>query len=157
MDAAQPGKSPYQQAKSDPSSPVALKADSTLLSSAHSSSTSLSSHPLTMNKSLASLNGRPPSAYYSRDFLSSLAPREGGYAVAAAMGNGLGFVGTNAAEERRRSSVYDIGHRSLSRAPVSKSAGMGRWSLDGGEVSHLAIDNAKNVADSVELPPPRIW
>lgn len=74
---------------------------------------------------------RPPSTYYSRDFLSSLAPREGGYAIAATMGNGLGAHGAMSVDERRRSQYEPTGRR----APVSKSAGMGRWSLDGGEVS----------------------
>jgi hypothetical protein len=96
-----------------------------MLSSAHSSSTSLKSHP--------SLS-RPSSAYYSRDFLSSLAPREGGYAIAAQMGNGLGAAGTMSVEERRKSQIFDEPRRQ-SRAPMSRSAGMGRWSLDGGEVS----------------------
>jgi hypothetical protein len=76
---------------------------------------------------------RPPSAYYSRDFLSSLAPREGGYAIAATMGNGLGAHGTMSVDERRRSQVPDMNKR----APMAKSAGMGRWSLDGGEVSDI--------------------
>ncbi|WWC62389.1 uncharacterized protein I303_104985 [Kwoniella dejecticola CBS 10117] len=107
------------------------------LSSAHSSSTSLASQALPPNKSYSSLGGRPPSTYYSRDFLSSLAPREGGYAIAAQMGGGLGAVGTMSVEEKRRSisNFEDVrGARTMgSRAPPSKSAGMGRWSLDGGE------------------------
>jgi hypothetical protein len=111
--------------------------EASLLSSAHSSSTSLTSHNITSNKSATTLS-RPPSAYYSRDFLSSLAPREGGYAIAAQMGNGLGAVGTMTVEERRRSTVVDerdiVRARSSARAPMAKSAGMGRWSLDGGEV-----------------------
>jgi hypothetical protein len=144
MDADQlpKGNSPYQQAKSDPSTPIfgLAKPDSAFLSSAHSSSTSLASHPLPVNKSHPALGSRPPSAYYSRDFLSSLAPREGGYAVAAMMGNGLGAVGTMSVEERRRSTVYEEHRpRSMAQAPVAKSAGMGRWSLDGGEVC-LACD-----------------
>lgn len=122
-------------AKSTPVSPQ----DAVLISSNNSSSTSLASHVM-KNKSGVSLNGnRPPSVYYSRDFLSTLAPREGGYAIAATMGNGLGAVGTMSVEERRRSSVYDNERpRSNARAPMSKSSGMGRWSLDGGEVSSFA-------------------
>ena len=97
-----------------------------ITSSAHSSTTSLNSQGFSPLKA----NGnRPPSAYYSRDFLSSLAPREGGYAIAATMGNGLGAHGAMSVDERRRSQVPDR------RAPMAKSAGMGRWSLDGGEVS----------------------
>jgi hypothetical protein len=109
--------------KSTPVSPI-NRTESLIISSANSSSTSLHSQGLKPG----SLS-RPPSAYYSRDFLSSLAPREGGYAIAATMGNGLGAAGTMSVEERRRSTI------DARRAPVSKSAGMGRWSLDGGEVS----------------------
>lgn len=121
--------------------------------STNSSSTSLASHNLHgKNKSTLSLNNgaKPPSTYYSRDFLSTLAPREGGYAIAAMLGNGLGAQGNLAvAEEKRRSStmLYDpaLGlprnrsSMSMSRAPMSKSSGMGRWSLDGGEVSHSLV------------------
>lgn len=106
-----------------------------LSSSAQSSTTSLNSQgnfsPVKVVTSNVSLNNRPPSTYYSRDFLSSLAPREGGYAIAATMGNGLGAHGAMSVDERRRSQ-YDP---SIRRAPMAKSAGMGRWSLDGGEVS----------------------
>lgn len=103
-----------------------------LSSSAQSSTTSLNSQGFSPIKVTAAIGGpRPPSTYYSRDFLSSLAPREGGYAIAATMGNGLGAHGAMSVDERRRSQ-YDP---SVRRAPVSKSAGMGRWSLDGGEVS----------------------
>jgi hypothetical protein len=97
-----------------------------ITSSAHSSTTSLNSQGFSP---LKTAGNRPPSAYYSRDFLSSLAPREGGYAIAATMGNGLGAHGAMSVDERRRSQVPDR------RAPMAKSAGMGRWSLDGGEVS----------------------
>jgi hypothetical protein len=96
-----------------------------ITSSAHSSTTSLNSQGFSP---LKTAGNRPPSAYYSRDFLSSLAPREGGYAIAATMGNGLGAHGAMSVDERRRSQVPDR------RAPMAKSAGMGRWSLDGGEV-----------------------
>ncbi|KAK1925304.1 hypothetical protein DB88DRAFT_188570 [Papiliotrema laurentii] len=117
-------------AGSTPASPK----DGIMISSNNSSSTSLASHVIAPNKSSVTLASRPPSVYYSRDFLSSLAPREGGYAIAAQMGNGLGAVGTMSVEERRRSSVMSEDRpRSLARAPVSRSAGMGRWSLDGGE------------------------
>lgn len=103
-----------------------------LSSSAQSSTTSLNSQSFSPIKVTSTINGtRPPSTYYSRDFLSSLAPREGGYAIAATMGSGLGAHGAMSAEERRKSQ-HDP---SVRRAPVSKSAGMGRWSLDGGEVS----------------------
>lgn len=122
-------------AGSTPASPK----DGIMISSNNSSSTSLASHVIAPNKSSLTLASRPPSVYYSRDFLSSLAPREGGYAIAAQMGNGLGAVGTMSVEERRRSSVMSEDRpRSLARAPVSRSAGMGRWSLDGGEVCFLA-------------------
>lgn len=100
-----------------------------ITSSAHSSTTSLNSQGFSP---LKTGGNRPPSAYYSRDFLSSLAPREGGYAIAATMGNGLGAHGAMSVDERRRSQVPDQNQR---RAPMAKSAGMGRWSLDGGEVS----------------------
>lgn len=119
-----------KQASNNPTSPQDV-----LISSNNSSSTSLASHGLPTNKSSATLS-RPPSAYYSRDFLSTLAPREGGYAIAAQMGNGLGAVGTMSVDERRRSGAFDNERpRSMARAPMSKSSGMGRWSIDGGEVS----------------------
>lgn len=109
--------------------------------SAHSSTTDLSKG-LPMNKSQASLS-RPPSTYYSRDFLSQLAPREGGYAIAAMLNSPVIPVQTSpgvvSAEEKRRSANLDI-HRG-SRPPTSKSAGMGRWSLDGGEVSRSGFIN----------------
>lgn len=126
---------PYN--KSTPVSPQ----DAVLISSTNSSSTSLASHNLPPNKSNLSLGSRPPSSfqsqlYQSRDILSALAPREGGYAIAAQMGNGLGAVGTMSVEERRRSAAYEGERpRSMARAPMSRSSGMGRWSLDGGEVS----------------------
>lgn len=134
MSNAVPVKSDKMYSRTAPHSPTDV-----LISSNNSSSTSLASHVMP-NKSGISLNGnRPPSVYYSRDFLSTLAPREGGYAIAASMGNGLGAIGTMSVEERRRSSVYDNERpRSTTRAPVSRSAGMGRWSLDGGEVSIIS-------------------
>jgi len=100
-----------------------------ITSSAHSSTTSLNSQGFSP---LKTTGNRPPSAYYSRDFLSSLAPREGGYAIAATMGNGLGAHGAMSVDERRRSQIPDR------RAPMAKSAGMGRWSLDGGEVCPIS-------------------
>lgn len=122
-----------QGGKTAPSSPgVDLRRpDSMFLSSAHSSSTDLSAS----GKVHPSLS-RPPSTYYSRDFLSSLAPREGGYAIAAMMGGGLGAIGTMSVEEKRRSSMIEEQRerRPASRAPAARSTGMGRWSLDGGEV-----------------------
>lgn len=138
--------------QSTPVSPVGGQ-DQVFVHSTNSSSTSLASHNLHgKNKSTLSLNNgaKPPSTYYSRDFLSTLAPREGGYAIAAMLGNGLGAQGNLAvAEEKRRSStmLYDpaLGlprnrsSMSMSRAPMSKSSGMGRWSLDGGEVSHSLV------------------
>ena len=108
-----------------------------LISSNNSSSTSLASHVMPSNKSTGTLS-RPPSVYYSRDFLSTLAPREGGYAIAASMGNGLGAVGTMSVEDKRRSGVDHDRPRSMARAPMSKSSGMGRWSIDGGEVCSQA-------------------
>ncbi|WWC70613.1 uncharacterized protein I206_104564 [Kwoniella pini CBS 10737] len=129
-----------------------------MLSSAHSSTTSLTSQAIPPNKSLSSLSGRPPSTYYSRDFLSSLAPREGGYAIAAQMGGGLGAVGTMTAEEKRRSisNFDDIRTRTVgSRAPPSKSAGMGRWSLDGGENfgRPYATPSAATTSSNLSAPP----
>ena len=123
--------------KSTPASPIAPpRQDAVLIPSNNSSSTSLASHLVTNNKSSPALESRPPSAYYSRDLLGSLAPREGGYAIAAQMGGGLGAVGSMVVDERRKSQMYDtIGPKVSSRAPMSKSSGMGRWSLDGGEVS----------------------
>ncbi|KAK4684257.1 hypothetical protein P7C73_g5935, partial [Tremellales sp. Uapishka_1] len=126
-------KSTKPTAKSVPASPeVNRLPEPIFLSSAHSSSTSLTSHAVTPKSN--AINSRPPSAYYSRDFLSSLAPREGGYAIAAQMGNGLGAAGTMSVEEKRRSITDDRSFVRPSRAPMSKSAGMGRWSLDGEQV-----------------------
>ena len=140
--------------KSTPVSPQ----DPVMISSNNSSSTSLASHVIKPTLSQIGLNSRPPSVYYSRDFLSSLAPREGGYAIAATMGNGLGAVGTMSVEERRRSGIStDERPRSNARAPVSRSAGMGRWSLDGGEVSQsilvrLELINSTTVDLMATLP-----
>lgn len=100
------------------------KAESILLSSANSSATDLTK--IAHNKSFHSLGARPPSAYYSRDFLTQLAPMDGGYAIAATINH-------PAAQEEKRRSVVDATNRT-SRPPVSRS-GMARWSLDGGEVS----------------------
>ncbi|WRT67631.1 uncharacterized protein IL334_004603 [Kwoniella shivajii] len=128
-----------------------------VLSSAHSSSTSLTSQALPPNKSFSSIGNRPPSTYYSRDFLSSLAPREGGYAIAAQMGGGLGAAGTMSVEEKRRSTIVDDGRsRTMgSRAPPSKSAGMGRWSLDGGENfgRPYATASAATTSSNLSAPP----
>ena len=125
----------YHRAKSTPVSPDVGPHPQDIFGSAHSSTASLASSNLTPSKSPVGLAARPPPSYYSRDILSALAPREGGYAIAAQMGGGLGAVGTMAADDRRRSGLYDEPKRPVSRAPMSKSAGMGRWSLDGGEVS----------------------
>lgn len=130
---AMPGKviEPYAYAKSMPASPIGNPPrQDIILSSAHSSSTSVASGNMTP-KSMAVLGNRPPSAYYARDFLTSLAPREGGYAIAAQMST----PPLISAEEKRRSVQEDMRSRPTSRAPLAKSAGMGRWSLDGGEVS----------------------
>ena len=96
-------------AQSQPTSPIALRKSS----SNHSSQTDL---PLAKTKS-ATMLARPPSVFYSRDFMTTLGPREGGYAVAAQMA-------PPQAASRRQSMVER-------RAPMAKSAGM-RWSLDGG-------------------------
>ncbi|WWC88825.1 uncharacterized protein L201_003738 [Kwoniella dendrophila CBS 6074] len=145
----------YMHNSSHPSSPAVNGMGA--LSSAHSSSTSLASQGLPPNKSFSSGGGRPPSTYYSRDFLSSLAPREGGYAIAATMGGGLGAVGTMSVEEKRRSTVYDDGRSRTvgSRAPPSKSAGMGRWSLDGGENfgRPYATPSAATTSSNLSAPP----
>ncbi|WWD04704.1 hypothetical protein V865_002775 [Kwoniella europaea PYCC6329] len=149
----------YMHNASQPASPVANGMG--VLSSAHSSSTSLASQALPPNKSFSSLGGRPPSTYYSRDFLSSLAPREGGYAIAAQMGGGLGAVGSMSVEEKRRSSmIIDDGRAKTlgmgSRAPPSKSAGMGRWSLDGGENFGRPYGTASAATTSSNLSAPPI-
>ncbi|WVW84497.1 hypothetical protein I302_106531 [Kwoniella bestiolae CBS 10118] len=148
----------YMHNASQPASPTVNGMG--VLSSAHSSSTSLASQALPPNKSFSSLGGRPPSTYYSRDFLSSLAPREGGYAIAAQMGGGLGAVGTMSVEEKRRSnSMYVDDGRSRtmgSRAPPSKSAGMGRWSLDGGENFGRPYGTASAATTSSNLSAPPI-
>ncbi|OCF31302.1 hypothetical protein I316_07088 [Kwoniella heveanensis BCC8398] len=146
----------YMHGASVPASPAKTQAVNGTLSSAQSSSTSLASQGLPPNKSFSSLS-RPPSTYYSRDFLSSLAPREGGYAIAAQMGGGLGAHGTMSVEEKRRSSVMeDSRSRTVgSRAPLSKSAGMGRWSLDGGEHygKPYATPSAATTSSNLSAPP----
>ncbi|WVR06208.1 hypothetical protein IAU60_003238 [Kwoniella sp. DSM 27419] len=146
----------YMHGASTPGSPAPVKMVNGTLSSAHSSTTSLASQGVAPNKSFGSLS-RPPSTYYSRDFLSSLAPREGGYAIAAQMGGGLGAHGTMSVEERRRSTVTDDGRSKTvgSRAPLSKSAGMGRWSLDGGENygRPYATPSANTTTSNLSGPP----
>ncbi|KAK8858453.1 hypothetical protein IAR55_002680 [Kwoniella newhampshirensis] len=145
-------------ARSTPTSPVVYTVGKPgTLSSAHSSSASLSSQNIPSNKSFPGMNGLPPSSYYSRDFLSSLAPREGGYAIAATMGGGLGAVGTMSVEEKRRSAIHeDSRSRSTgSRAPLARSAGMGRWSLDGGEHygRPYATPSAATTSSNLSAPP----
>ncbi|WVQ73175.1 hypothetical protein IAR50_002739 [Cryptococcus sp. DSM 104548] len=149
-------KAGVQGIQSMPVSPVAPK--QAMMSSAHSSSTSLSSHQaISSNKSFPALNakaGAPPTTYYSRDFLSSLAPREGGYAIAAQLGGGLGAAGTmTAADNKRRSSYAEQGGRA--RAPVARSTGMGRWSLDGGENygRPYMTASASTTASNLSAPP----
>ena len=113
------------------------KANSILNSSANSSLTDIPGQKVHRNPSYASLNGRPPSAflYNSRDFLTQMAPLEGGYAIAAAINTPSSQGNSPVA------SPIDSRHRGEairnSRPPVSRSAGMARWSLDGGEVSVL--------------------
>ncbi|KAE8538743.1 hypothetical protein D1P53_005106 [Cryptococcus gattii VGV] len=122
-------------ARSMPVSPVAPRKIN-MLSSAHSSSTSLSSHQaIPPNKSFPALGSPklgPPASLYSKDFISSLAPREGGYAVAATIGGIASPAGSVLSSDKRRSSYADSAV-SRTRAPLARSAGMGRWSLDGGE------------------------
>lgn len=122
-------------AQSMPVSPVAPRKIN-MLSSAHSSSTSLSSHQaIPPNKSFPALGSPklgPPASLYSKDFISSLAPREGGYAVAATIGGIASPAGSVLSSDKRRSSYADSAV-SRTRAPLARSAGMGRWSLDGGE------------------------
>ncbi|WVQ96804.1 hypothetical protein IAU59_003911 [Kwoniella sp. CBS 9459] len=146
----------YMHGPTISASPAKAQAVNGTLSSAQSSSTSLASQGLQPNKSFSSLS-RPPSTYYSRDFLSSLAPREGGYAIAAQMGGGLGAHGTMSVEEKRRSSVVDDPRSRTvgSRAPLSKSAGMGRWSLDGGEHygKPYATPSAATTSSNLSAPP----
>ncbi|WOO77856.1 uncharacterized protein LOC62_01G001414 [Vanrija pseudolonga] len=94
-------------------------------SSAHSSTTDLSmGTPIPINKSHTSLS-RPASLGYSLDLLSTLAPREGGYALAAQMA----YPGTSPAssmhsEDRR--SIHTAPSFRNSRGPPARSAGM-RW------------------------------
>lgn len=110
------------------------RAASIALSSAHSSTTSLQ---------MQSVRGSKPPSTYSRDFLSSLAPREGGYAIAAQIGT-----------TDKRKSFHE------SRAPVAKSGGM-RWSLDGGEqygrsphASRAGSEHSINTSSNLSTQPP---
>lgn len=64
--------------------------------------------------------------------MSQLAPREGGYAIAAMM-TPTAQSPVMSAEDKRKSANLDVNR--VSRPPTSRSAGMARWSLDGGEVS----------------------
>lgn len=104
--------------------PYPQSAKEVVLSSAHSSTTSLS---FPMNKSQQSLS-RPPSMAYSLDLLNTLAPREGGYAIAAQLGS----------SPYSPSSPHGSAHASPpnsfrgSRGPPAKSSGM-RWSVGGEE------------------------
>ncbi|BEI88540.1 uncharacterized protein CcaverHIS019_0112580 [Cutaneotrichosporon cavernicola] len=73
------------------------------LSSAHSSATDLS---INMNKSQASLSSRPQSMMlgpYGFDLLSTLAPRDGGYAVAAQLSHNNTFSPTSSGGSDRGS------------------------------------------------------
>ena len=107
-------------AKSMPTSPKDF-----VVSSARSSSTSLTSPQIV--KPHPMMQSRPPSTYYSRDFLTSLAPREGGYAVAAQL-----------ASPDEPASRNPMSRASSRHAPAAPSSGMGRWSLDG-DVSSIII------------------
>lgn len=133
---------------SSPDSQTTPRASSIFISSAHSSSTDLSKG-LPQNKSQSSLGTRPPSTFYSRDFLNQIGPREGGYAIAAMLSApptpGQSPV-MSAAEEKRKS--VNLGNRP---PPTSRSAGMGRWSLDGGEVSYHVHNVMWKKADVLAL------
>jgi hypothetical protein len=112
------------------------KANSILNSSANSSLTDIPGQKIHRNPSYGSLGGRPPSSflYDSRSFLTQMAPLEGGYAIAAAINSP-----PQSQNNSPVASPTDLRHRGdairNSRPPVSRSAGMARWSLDGGEVS----------------------
>lgn len=102
------------------------------LSSAHSSSTSLS---IPHNKSQASLSSRPPSmagvGAYQYDLLGALAPRDGGYAIAAQIGHSFSPVSSvNSLDDRRSIHASPPGSFRGARVPSSRSSGM-RWSVDG--------------------------
>lgn len=103
------------------------------LSSAHSSTTSLS---IPHNKSQASLkSSRPPSmagvGAYHYDLLGALAPRDGGYAIAAQIGHSFSPVSSvNSLDDRRSIHASPPGSFRGARVPSSKSSGM-RWSVDG--------------------------
>ncbi|KAI9631898.1 uncharacterized protein MKK02DRAFT_41529 [Dioszegia hungarica] len=140
-----------------PTSPDMPRSNSVFISSAHSSSTDLTKG-LPHNKSQASLGARPPSTYYSRDFLSQLAPREGGYAIAAMLSSpvvpGQNSAPAMSAEEKRRSANLEV-HRG-SRPPTSRSAGMARWSLDGGEHynrPYPSTSSANTTSSNLSAPP----
>lgn len=113
----------------------ASKANSILNSSANSSLTDIPGQKVHRNPSYGSLSARPPSSflYNSRDFLTQMAPLEGGYAIAAAI-NSPNSPGGSPVEASKRIDSHSIRN---SRPPVSRSAGMARWSLDGGEVRYL--------------------
>lgn len=103
------------------------------LSSAHSSTTSLS---IPHNKSQASLkSSRPPSmagvGAYHYDLLGALAPRDGGYAIAAQIGHSFSPVSSvNSLDDRRSIHASPPGSFRGARVPSSRSSGM-RWSVDG--------------------------
>lgn len=103
------------------------------LSSAHSSSTELS---IPHNKSHTSLSSRPGSMFggnggYHYDLLGALAPRDGGYAIAAQIGNGFSPVSSvNSADDRRSIHTSPPGSFRGARAPSARNSGM-RWSVDG--------------------------
>ncbi|GMK57742.1 hypothetical protein CspeluHIS016_0405760 [Cutaneotrichosporon spelunceum] len=89
-------------------------------SSAHSSATDLS---INMNKSQASLSSRPQSMMlspYGFDLLSTLAPRDGGYAVAAQLSHNTTFSPTSSGGSDRCSfygSPPPPNHHRQSRGP----------------------------------------
>lgn len=95
------------------------------LSSAHSSTTSLT---LSKNMSQSSLQSRTPSHGYSLDLLSTLMPREGGYAVAAQIGHG----GSPTAEDRRSYPTSPPNSYRGPRGPAARSSGM-RWNVESEE------------------------
>ncbi|KAL7423205.1 hypothetical protein Q5752_002505 [Cryptotrichosporon argae] len=130
------------------SAPISpMTKESPLVHSANSSSTSLHAQSIKTNKSQPQL-ARPMSGLYAPDFLHTLAPREGGYAVAAMM---------SAPEvERRRSMLGSEQRPRSSRAPLARSAGMGRWSLDGGEEftrKVYATPSAATTSSNLSQPP----
>ncbi|ORX40225.1 hypothetical protein BD324DRAFT_267175 [Kockovaella imperatae] len=108
----------FEGPKSTPASPADYVSHS-----ARSSSTSLASQNV---KAHSAFMKTPPVSYYSRDYMSSLAPREGGYAVAAQLASAM----SSPTDEVTR---QPISRASSRHAPLAPSSGMGRWSLDGGE------------------------